>query len=92
MPSRAAQTSVISVRVSPHERALLEAAAHDTHTNLSDFVRRKSLESAEIEALSRTVVTIPAGDWDKFESWLHRPPEKIPALGELLRRKPTWEK
>lgn len=91
MPDRSAQTSVISVRVSPRERALLEAAANENHTNLSDFVRRKSLESAEVEMLSRNVVTIPAADWDAFESWLHRPPEKIAALDELLRRKPTWE-
>ncbi|MBM3608790.1 MAG: DUF1778 domain-containing protein, partial [Alphaproteobacteria bacterium] len=32
-------TSVISVRISPRERELLEAAAEQAHTSLSDFVR-----------------------------------------------------
>jgi hypothetical protein len=38
-------TSVVSVRVNPDERAILEAAAELAHTNLSDFMRRKALES-----------------------------------------------
>ncbi|MGJ0391391.1 MAG: DUF1778 domain-containing protein [Methylocystis sp.] len=85
-------TSVLSVRVSPDERAILEAAAEQAHTTLSEFIRRKALESAETEVLNRTIVTIPAKDWDAFEAWLHRPAEKIPGLVELAARKPTWEK
>lgn len=41
--------SVVSVRVSSSERDLLEIAAAQAHTNLSDFVRRKALEAAEME-------------------------------------------
>ena len=88
-PSRT--TSVLSVRVNPDERAILEAAAEQAHTSLSDFVRRKALESAEAEMLNRTIVTIPAKDWEAFESWLHRPAEAIPALVELARRTLSWE-
>jgi uncharacterized protein (DUF1778 family) len=85
-------TSVLSVRVNPDERAILEAAAAQAHTSLSDFVRRKSLEAAEMEVLNRTVVTIPAKDWEAFEAWLNRPAEAIPGLAELARRTPSWEK
>jgi uncharacterized protein (DUF1778 family) len=84
-------TSVLSVRISAEERAVLEAAAEQSRTSLSDFVRRKALESAEIEVLGRVVVTIPAKDWDEFEAWVSRPAEAIPALAELARRTPTWE-
>lgn len=84
-------TSVLSVRVNADERAILEAAAEQSRTSLSDFVRRKALESAEIEVLNRVVVTIPAKDWDAFEAWVARPAEAIPALAELARRTPTWE-
>lgn len=35
-------TSVLSVRVSPDERAILEAAAQQSRTSLSDFVRRRA--------------------------------------------------
>ncbi len=65
--------SVLSVRVSSDERGLLEAAAEQANTSLSDFVRRKSLEAAEIEVLNRSVVTIQAQDWDAFEAWAKRP-------------------
>jgi len=38
-----AASSVLSVRVSQDERALLEAAAEQSRTPLSEFVRRKAL-------------------------------------------------
>jgi len=79
-------TSVLSIRVSPEERALLEAAAEEAHTSLSDFMRRKALEAAEMEILNRSVVTIPAKDWEAFEAWVSRPAEAVPAFAELARR------
>ncbi len=85
-------TSVLSVRVSPAERAILEAAAEQAHTSLSDFMRRKALEAAEVEVLNRTIVTIPAKDWEAFESWQARPAEPIPALAALMQRPLTWER
>jgi uncharacterized protein (DUF1778 family) len=85
-------TSVLSVRVNPDERALLEAAAEQSRTSLSDFVRRKSLEAAEADTLNRTIVTIPARDWDAFEAWVNRPAESIPALKKLARTTPSWER
>lgn len=85
-------TSVLSVRVSPDERAILEAAAEQAHTSLSDFMRRKALEAAEMEVLNRSIVTIPAKDWEAFEAWLNRPAEVVPALAELARRTPSWER
>jgi len=84
-------TSVLSVRVSPAERAILEAAAEQAHTNLSDFVRRKAVEAAEAEVLNRSIVTIPAADWEALEAWLDRPAETVPALVALARRRATWE-
>ncbi len=85
-------TSVLSVRINPDERAILEAAAEQSRTNLSDFVRRKALEAAETDVLSRSIVTIPAKDWEQFEAWVTRPPETISALKELGRLTPTWER
>jgi len=61
-------TPPLSVRVSRSERNLLEAAAEEAHANLSDFVRRKALEAAEMEVLDRRLVTMPAKDWEKFEA------------------------
>lgn len=84
-------TPVLSVRVSAGERDLLAAAAEQARTSLSDFVRRKALEAAEADILARTVVTIPARHWEKFEAWAHAPARDIPALRELAAHKPAWQ-
>ena len=85
-------TTVLSVRVSQEERAILEAASEQAHTSLSDFVRRKAVDAAESEMLERRVVTIPAKDWEAFESWASRPAEAIPAIKEFATRAPTWQR
>ncbi len=78
--------------MSPDERAILEAAAEQSRTTLSDFMRRKALEAAEIDVLGRTVVTIPAENWEQFEAWIGEPAKEIPGLRELSRTKPSWSK
>lgn len=82
--------AVLSVRVTPDERALLEAAAIQAQTTLSDFIRRKALEAAEIDIMERHVVTIPAADWKKFEAWVNEPAKAIPALQKLATLRPAW--
>jgi uncharacterized protein (DUF1778 family) len=78
------------VRVSEAERSLLEAASDQARTSLSDFVRRKALEAAEMDMLERPVVTIPARDWEAFEAWANRPARKVAALEELANTDPAW--
>ena len=83
--------AVLSVRVSAAERALLEAAAEQARTTLSDFIRRKALEAAEIDVMDRRVITIPAEDWEKFEAWVNEPGRDLPELRRLATMRPTWE-
>jgi len=92
MKGRTRASSILSVRVTPDERALLEAAAKQSRTTPSDFMRRKAVEAAETEILGHSIVTIPAKDWEAFEAWVNRPAEAIPALAELARRAPSWER
>jgi uncharacterized protein (DUF1778 family) len=82
---------VLSVRVSPSERDILEFAAEQAHTNLSDFVRRKALEAAEMDVLDHRIVTIPAADWEKFEAWVATPAKDVPALRKLAASRPVWQ-
>ncbi len=85
-------TTVLSVRVSQEERAILEAASEQAHTSLSDFVRRKAVDAAESDLLDRRIVTIPAKDWAKFEAWAAQPATQIPAIKDLARKAPTWQR
>ena len=83
----------VSVRMTANERDLLEAAAKNAHTNLSDFIRRKAIEAAELELLTNPrPVVIPAEDWEKFEKWVRSPAEDRPRLRELAKSRPVWEK
>lgn len=84
-----ASSVVLSVLVSGDERDLLEAAARQARTNLSDFVRRKAIEAAEANLLNRSV-TIAAEDWEKFEAWVDAPAKDIPALRKLSAARPAW--
>jgi uncharacterized protein (DUF1778 family) len=70
---------------------MLEAAAAQARTNLSDFVRRRALDAAEIELMMHPVVTIPAADWEKFEAWAHAPAKQVPALRALAATPPAWQ-
>lgn len=92
MRTQPLNTSVLSVRVTPDERTLLEEAAAQAHTSLSEFIRRRSIDAAEAEILNRAVVTIPTKDWEAFEAWIGRPAEAVPVLAELARRTPAWER
>ena len=88
----AMSTTVLSVRVSQEERAILEAASEQAHTSLSDFVRRKAVDAAETDMLERRIVTIPAKDWEAFEAWASRPAQEIPAIKELATKASTWQR
>lgn len=85
-----ASTPILSVRVTARERDLLALAAEDARTSLSDFVRRKALEAAEMEVLGARLVTIPAADWERFEAWASAPAKDVPALRELAAHRPAW--
>ena len=85
-------TGVLSVRMSAAERALLEAAAGQARTTISDFVRRKAVEAAELEVLDRRVIKIPAKDWEKFEAWVNEPGREIPELQRAANLRLTWER
>lgn len=81
----------VSVRVTPAERDVLEAAAQQTRTSLSDFVRRRALEAAEMELLERRIVTIPTEEWERFEAWAHGPAKPVRGLRELAATRPAWQ-
>lgn len=85
-------TSIVNIRLNETERSLLEAAAKQAHTTLSEFVRRKAVESAELEVMERRIIEIPVTQWEQFEAWLDEPAKEIPALKRLADSTPVWEK
>ena len=83
--------SVISIRMSDRERGLVEDAAEDARTSLSDFVRRSALEAAELALMACAEVTIPPEGWAEFEAFARAPARAVPALAELARARPAGQ-
>jgi uncharacterized protein (DUF1778 family) len=81
----------VSVRLTAEERELVKSAAREARTNVSDFIRRRAIEAAEIELTERRIVTIPADAWEKFERWAEEEPKQIPALQRLAGARPEWQ-
>lgn len=71
---------------------MLEAAAADEHTTLSEFMRRMAVRAAETALVHRNRVIIPAKDWEAFEAWIDGPAADNPGLAGLAGRKPAWER
>lgn len=86
-----ANLAPVSVRMTANERDLLERAAELSQTNLSDFIRRKAVEAAELAIMDRRTVTIPAADWEKFEAWVNSPPRDLPNLRKRAAIRPVWK-
>jgi len=66
----------------PFSKRGKNSTAQNWHKAAQKSAAQNSLRSAG----SRSIVTIPAKDWEAFEAWAARPAERIPALDELLRR------
>ena len=85
-------TAILSVRVSPEEKQMLQMAADQSRSTVSEFMRRKTLEAAESELIDRRIVTLPVAAWEAFEARLSEPAKAIPVLQELFQRTPAWSK
>jgi len=85
-----ASQPVLSVRLSPPERDLLQLAAENAHTTIRDFVRRKALEAAEMDLFTSPVIEIPAENWAAIEAWVDAPARDILELRRLAGRPPVW--
>ena len=82
----------VSVRMSQDERQFLESAASSARVSLSEYIRSRSVRSAERDILERREVVIPANQWDHLESWLNAPAQPIKEVQELFERTPVWER
>ena len=85
------RSPIVSVRVNSTEREILELAAKQAKTSLSDYVRKRALEAAELAVCEYRIVTIPAENWEKFEAWANAPAREVPALRQLATTPPVWQ-
>lgn len=91
MEPKKTSSRILSVRVSPQERDLLQIAANRAHSSVSDFVRHNALEAAAQVLMERRIIQIPAEAWDEIDAYLAAPAKQKPELQSLAHHKTAWQ-
>jgi uncharacterized protein (DUF1778 family) len=89
---REAKAERLEVRLAPSTKALLSAAAHARHTTLSEFLISSAVREAEAVLASPLVFLLDDGGWDALTETLDQPAEVNPALAEIAKSRPPWDR
>jgi uncharacterized protein (DUF1778 family) len=82
----------INLRVSRHQKALIDRAAEAQGRNRSDFMLDAACREAESVLLDRRYFNLDEDAFRRFTAMLDTPPKSNPKLARLLRPKAPWEK
>src|SRR3990172_6257900 len=83
-PKRANKTERLDLRLSRHQKDLLERAAAATQRTVTDFVVQSAAIAAQDALADRTRFVLPPGQWAAFTEALDREPRSLPRLAALL--------
>ena len=88
MASSSQRSDKLDIRISPEAKRVLQEAARERHTTISQFVLDSALGAAHEVLTARTRIGLNAGEWAVFTDALDAPPERNPRMERLL-REPT---
>jgi uncharacterized protein (DUF1778 family) len=86
--ARTQRSDKLDIRISPEAKRVLQEAAHERHTSISQFVIDSALASAHEVLAERTRIGLSAEQWTDFVAALDAPPKRHPRMERLL-REPT---
>lgn len=78
----------LDIRISPEAKRVLQEAARERQTTISQFVIDSALNTAHEVLAERTRVGLNAEQWAAFMAALDAPPQRHPRLERLL-KEPT---
>jgi uncharacterized protein (DUF1778 family) len=78
------KTGRLDIRITPETRRLLQTAAQERHTTVSQFVLESALHSASAVLAERTRFILDAEQWTAFMKALDEPPSRHPRMERLL--------
>lgn len=90
--SAAARNTVINLRASDRQKALIDQAAEALGKNRSDFMLDASCREAQAVLLDRLYFPLDTATFDEFTAILDAPPTDNPRLRRLLAEKAPWER
>jgi uncharacterized protein (DUF1778 family) len=88
MPISLPRSDKLDIRISPDAKRLLQEAARERHTTISQFVIDSALGAAHDVLAERTRVGLGSKQWARFMKALDAPPRRHARMERLL-REPT---
>jgi uncharacterized protein (DUF1778 family) len=85
------RAGLISIRIKPVDRALIDQAAAAQGKKRSEFMLEASRRAAEETLLDRALLRVDATTFARFVELLDRPPQPNEGLRKLLLQKAPWE-
>ena len=78
------RTEKLDLRVAPDAKRMLQEAARERHTSLSQFVLDSAIAAATDVLAERSRIALNSEDWAAFMAALDTPPAKHPRMERLL--------
>ena len=85
VPGRTARSEKLDLRLTPHAKRTLKAAAAASHRSVSEFVLESALARASEALADRHTFVLNATQWKAFLAALDAPPRPLPRLERLLK-------
>jgi uncharacterized protein (DUF1778 family) len=84
MPAPSNRSEKLDIRITPEAKQLLQQAAKERHTSISQFVLESALNSASAVLAERSRFMLDAGQWEAFMEALDSPPRRHARMERLL--------
>jgi uncharacterized protein (DUF1778 family) len=84
MSSTQSRSEKLDLRVAPDAKRMLQEAARERHTSLSQFVLDSAIAAATEVLAERSRIVLSGEDWTAFMAALDAPPRKHPRMERLL--------
>jgi len=84
MPTLSPRSEKLDIRITPEAKQILQQAAKERHTSISQFVLESALSSASAVLAERSRLGLNAEQWEAFMAALDAPPRRHPRLERLL--------
>ena len=85
MSTPSPRSNKLDIRITPEAKRLLQQAAEERHTTISQFVLDSALASARSVLAERSLIELDADDWAAFMAALDAPPRRHPRMERLLK-------
>jgi uncharacterized protein (DUF1778 family) len=88
MTTTSQRSDKLDIRISPEAKRMLQEAARERQTTISQFVIESALTTAQEVLAERTRIGLDSKHWAAFMEALDAPPQRHPRMERLL-KEPT---